>query len=55
MSELPDSPISPLLEASINMHEHKINLVAAGFTNEEAMQIVCAMLMAIIAKPAGES
>ncbi|MFG2056676.1 hypothetical protein ACGFI9_21900 [Micromonospora sp. NPDC048930] len=42
--DMPAFPISALGMGAIQMHEQKTAFVEAGFTDAEAMQMICAML-----------
>ncbi len=42
--DIPASPLTSLQTGAIAMHELKNGYVQAGFTPQEAMQLVCAVL-----------
>jgi len=46
--DLPDDPMSELAGAAHQMHELFVAYVAAGFTDEQAMSIILALLTATI-------
>jgi len=46
--DLPDDPMSALAGAAYQMHELFVAYVAAGFTDEQAMSIILALLTATI-------
>ena len=46
--DLPPSPLSALAAAVTEMHEIYTAMVGAGFTREQAMQMLCAMLAAMV-------
>lgn len=52
---LPASPMTELAAAAAQMHELKQAYVEAGFTNAEAMQLLCAVLTAGVRNQRGES
>ena len=45
MSEEAQEPFTPLYESAVSLHELKLRFEQAGFSNDEAMQLVCAMLV----------
>lgn len=49
--DLPQSPLTAMGVAVTEMHEIYVEMVNAGFTPAQAMQLLCAMLQAMINGP----
>jgi len=54
MNDLPDDPIVGFKEAALGQHELFLSWVAAGFSEPQAMQLLCAAITALIVKGSGE-
>jgi hypothetical protein len=50
----PQDPITPLLDMAIQLHELKTRFEEAGFTNAEAMQLICAVIAQGMNQPPAE-
>jgi hypothetical protein len=53
-NDMPPAPLTELGAAAVGMHEMFQAYVAAGFTEAQAMQIVCAVLTAGINQLQGD-
>lgn len=54
MSEnMPDDPFTEMALSAMHMHEFKISLVQAGFTDEEAMDVLKTTIQATIVASGG--
>lgn len=51
---MPPSPMTALAEAAAQQHELYLAYIAAGFTASQAMQIICAMVAAVVTQQAGQ-
>lgn len=47
----PADPLTSLAAAAVQMHELFTAWVSAGFTDAQAMQLLCALLAAGLARP----
>jgi hypothetical protein len=44
MSDKPNDPFLPLLDAAVSFHEMFLNFVEAGFTEQQALYLVAQIL-----------